>query len=79
MRRVAQDKAEFTLQVAHNPRGVGHTPPPGGLYFLAADLRAVDANHTEVILYVPNIGPGKITASLKQWVAGESSECPKLR
>src|SRR5262245_18361356 len=51
VRRVATDKAEFTLQVAHNPRGVGHTPPPGGLFMMAADLRSIDANHTEVVLY----------------------------
>ena len=35
VRRVEQELAEFTLQVAHNPRGVGHTPPPGGLYIMA--------------------------------------------
>lgn len=79
VRRVAGDKAEFTLQVAHNPRGVGHTPPAGGLYMMAADLRSIDANHTQVILYRPKIGTGKITDSLKRWVAGESSDCPKLR
>ena len=79
VRRVDKDRAEFTLQVAHNPRGVGHTPPPGGLYMMAVDLRSIDANHTEVILYRPKIGTGKITDSLKRWVAGDSSDCPKLR
>ena len=79
VRRVGKDRAEFTLQVAHNPRGVGHTPPPGGLYMMAVDLRSIDANHTEVILYRPKIGTGKITDSLKRWVAGDSSDCPKLR
>ena len=79
VRRVAQDRAEFTLQVDHNPRAVGHTPPVGGLYMMAVDLRATDENHTEVVLFRPKIGAGKITASLKQWVAGGASECPKLR
>src|SRR5678816_2799777 len=30
LRRVGKDRAELTLQVQHNPRGVGHTPPVGG-------------------------------------------------
>ena len=79
VRRVARDRAEFTLQVAHNPRGVGHTPPAGGLYMIAVDLRSIDENHTEAVVYRPRIGAGKVTDSLKQWVAGHSSECPKLR
>jgi hypothetical protein len=79
VRRVAKDRAEFTLQVDHNPRAVGHTPPVGGLYMMAVDLHATDENHTEVVLFRPKIGAGKITASLKQWVAGGASECPKLR
>ena len=79
VRRVAKDRAEFTLQVAHNPRGVGHTPPAGGLYMIAVDLRSIDENHTEAVVYRPRIGAGKVTDSLKQWVAGNSSECPKLR
>ena len=79
VRRVARDRAEFTLQVAHNPRGVGHTPPAGGLYMIAVDLRSIDENHTEAVVYRPKIGAGKVTDSLKQWVAGSASECPKLR
>lgn len=79
VRRIGQDKAEFTLQVQHNPRGVGHTPPPGGLYMLAADLRAIDDAHTEVLLYKPNIGAGKVIPSLKEWVVAKAASCPKLR
>jgi hypothetical protein len=77
--RVAKDRAEFTLQVAHNPRGVGHTPPAGGLYMIAVDLRSIDENHTEAVVYRPRIGAGKVADSLKQWVAGNATECPKLR
>jgi hypothetical protein len=79
LQRTGRDRAEFTLQLEHNPRGVGHTPPNGGLYFMAADLRAVDANHTEVILYRSSIGAKKIVASLKQWLDGDPAPCPKLR
>ena len=79
LRRVAKDRAEFTLQVQHNPRGVGHHPPEGGLYMMAADLRSIDGGHTEVVLYKPNIGVKKVEASLKQWVAGHTAPCPKLK
>jgi hypothetical protein len=78
LRHVGADGAEFTLQVEHHPRGVGHTPPPGGLFMMAADLRSSEGG-TEIVLYRPKIGPGKITASLKQWLAGEPAPCPKLR
>ena len=79
VRRLGGDRAEFTLQVAHNPRGVGHTPPPGGLYLMAADLRATGAGRTEAVLYRPSIGVKKITESLKQWLSGDPAPCPKLR
>ena len=79
LRRAGKDRAELTLQVQHNPRGVGHTPPPGGLYMLAADLRSIDASHTEIVLYRPRIGVKPIVASLKEWFAGEPASCPKLR
>jgi hypothetical protein len=79
VRRIAADRAEFTLQVAHNPRGVGHTPPPGGLFMMAADLRSIDGGHTEVVLYKPKLGVKAIATSLRQWFAGEPAPCPKLR
>ncbi len=79
VRRVAEDRAEFTLQVAHNPRGVGHTPPPGGLFFMAADLRAIDEAHTEIVLYRSTMGVKKLVAALKEWFAGEPAPCPKLK
>ena len=80
LRRLGPDRAEFTLQVAHNPRGVGHTPPPGGLYLMAADLKRAGASRTEVVLYSPTIGAfKKITASFMQWAEGSGTDCPKLK
>jgi hypothetical protein len=79
VRRIGDDRAEFTLQLAHNPRAVGSTPPPGGLYFIAADLRATGEGHTEVLLYRPSLGTQKITESLKAWLGGDPAPCPKLR
>ena len=79
LRRVGADRAEFTLQVEHHPRAVGHTPPPGGLFMMVADLRAIDATHTEVVLYRPKMGVKKITASLMRWFAGDPAACPQLR
>ena len=79
LKRVGSAKAEFTLQVVNRPRGVGHTPPPGGLYIMAADLKAVAKNRTEVILYQPTIGFKNITKTLRLWLAGEDADCPKLK
>jgi hypothetical protein len=66
------------LQVIHRPRGIGHTPPPGGLYVMAADLRSLGQGKTEIVLYRPTIGFKKITKSFIQWSSDEIDECPKL-
>ena len=79
LRRVGRNKAEFALQVVHRPRGVGHSPPPGGLYIMAADLRPLPGNRTEVVLYQPTIGFKNITKSIKMWVSGEDTDCPKMK
>jgi len=79
VRLVGKNRAEFTLQVVNKPRGLGHTPPPGGLFIMAADLRSIDAGHTEIVLYRPTMGVKKIVASLKQWFAGDPAPCPKLK
>jgi hypothetical protein len=79
LRRIEQSLAEFTLQVVHNPRGVGATPPANGLYIMAADLRSTDDHHTEIVLYRPTMGTKKIIESLKQWFSAEAAPCPKLR
>ena len=78
MRLVGKDRAEFTLQVEHNPRGVGAKPPQGGLFYMAADLRSINGG-TEIVLYRPTMGVKKIVASLKQWFDGDPAPCPKLK
>jgi hypothetical protein len=79
LRRVGPDRAEFTLQVVNNPRGVGHTPPPGGLYIMAADLKRAGASRTEIVLYRPVMGFKEISRSIMEWAEGRSTDCPKLR
>ena len=79
LRRLDDARAEFTLQVEHNPRAVGHTPPPGGLFMIAADLRSTDGGRTEVVLYQPKMGVKKIGESLRQWLSGDPSPCPELK
>ena len=79
LKRVGGNKAEFALQVVHRPRGLGATPPPGGLYVMAADLKAVARDRTEVVLYIPAIGFKSISKTLRLWVAGEDADCPKLK
>jgi len=73
------DRAEFTLQVVHRPRAVGATPPPGGLYIMAADLKDAGASRTEVVLYRPTIGFKDITKSFIEWVDSGATDCPKLK
>lgn len=77
--RTGDERAEFTLQVEHRPRGVGHTPPADGLYLMAADLRAVGDDTTEVVVYRPTMGFKKIASTFRSWVEGTGADCPKLR
>jgi hypothetical protein len=79
LRRLGPDRAEFTLQVVHRPRGVGHTPPPGGLYIMAADLKRAGGSRTEIVLYRPTIGFKNIARSFMEWAEGGDTDCPKLK
>ena len=79
LERVGKGTAAFSLQVVHRPRGVGATPPPDGLFLMAADIKAVDENRTEVVLYHPTIGFKKIVTSFKGWLEGTETGCPKMR
>jgi hypothetical protein len=79
LRRVGAGRAEFTLQVVHRPRGVGATPPPGGLYVMAADLKSAGSSRTEVVLYRPSMGFKDITKSFLRWAQGTATDCPKLK
>jgi len=79
LRKVSAGRAEFTLQVVNRPRGLGHTPPVGGLYIMAADLESQGSGRTEVSLYRPTIGFKPITRTLTQWLSGEDAACPKMK
>jgi hypothetical protein len=79
LRRAGADRAEFTLQVVHRPRGVGHTPPQGGLYVMAVDLKRAGASRTEVILYRPSMGYKDVVKSFMAWAEEGATACPKLR
>lgn len=79
LKRIGKDRAEFTMQVIHNPRGVGHTPPPNGLYVMAADFKRAGAGRTEVVLYRPAMGFKFISKALMEWAEGTSTDCPKMK
>ena len=79
LRRQGRDRAEFTLQVVHNPRAIGEKTGPGGLYIMAADLKRAGASRTEIVLYRPTIGFKDITKTFKEWAEGSSTDCPKLK
>ncbi|HXV76687.1 MAG TPA: hypothetical protein VD788_10240 [Candidatus Polarisedimenticolaceae bacterium] len=79
LERIDDGTAAFALQVEHRPRGVGHKPPPGGLYVFAAEIKALDDSRTEVVLYRPTMGFKKIAASFRAWLDGDDAGCPKLR
>jgi hypothetical protein len=79
LRRVGPDRAEFTLQVVHRPRGVGHTPPPGGLYMMAADVKRAGPSRTEIVLYRPSMGYKDLVKTFLQWAEGTTTDCPKLK
>jgi hypothetical protein len=78
-KRVSRDRAEFTMQVVHRPRGVGAVPPPDGLYVIAADLKRAGADRTEIVIYRPVMGFKEIPRALLQWAEGSSTDCPKLK
>ncbi len=72
------NRAEFTMQVMHNPRGVGADPPPGGYYLMVADIKAVSANSFQVNLYRPTLGHGDTADAVRNWLNGKDDACPKL-
>ena len=79
LERIDDDSAEFSLQVEHRPRGVGHKPPPGGLYLMAADITALGDDRSEIVLYRPTLGFKKIAASFRSWVEGSAAGCPRMK
>jgi len=79
LKMVGKNKVEFALQVVHRPRAVGEVTAPGGLYIMAADLKWLGKNRTEVTLYRSSIGFKQITNSVRQWASGEDADCPKMK
>jgi len=79
LKRAGADRAEFALQVVHNPRAIGEKTGPGGLYIFAADLKRVGASQTEVTLYRPTIGFKDITKVFKEWTETGADQCPSLK
>lgn len=74
----APNRAEFTMQVMHNPRGIGADPPPGGFYLMVADLEAMSPNRFQVNLYRPTMGHGDTADAVRKWLNGKEVACPKL-
>ncbi len=74
----AANRAEFTMQVMHNPRGVGADPPPGGFYLMVADIEAASPNSFRVNLYRPTLGHGDTVDAVRNWLNGKGDACPKL-
>ena len=79
LKRIGGDRAEFSLQVVHNPRAIGENTGPGGLYIMAADLKRVGAGRSEVVLYRPTIGFKTIYQGFVEWAKGSSTDCPKIK
>lgn len=79
LRKAGAGKAEFALQVVHRPRAIGENAPPGGMYVMAADIRSLGKGRTELVVYLPTMGYKRVARSLKEWAAGENTDCPKLR
>jgi hypothetical protein len=78
LRRVG-GRIEFALQVVHRPRGIGENAPPGGLYVMAADITALGKGRSQVTLYRPTIGYGKVADRFRQWARGDDADCPKMK
>jgi hypothetical protein len=72
------NRAEFTLQVTHQPRGVGADAPPGGFYLMVADIEAVSADNFRVNLYRPTLGHGGAIDAVRNWINGRDDACPSL-
>ncbi len=72
------NRAEFTLQVTHQPRGVGADAPPGGFYLMVADIEAVSADTLRVNLYRPTLGHFGAVDAVRNWIHGKDDACPSL-
>ncbi|MGH2393487.1 MAG: hypothetical protein ACRDGH_08340 [Candidatus Limnocylindria bacterium] len=74
----ATNRAEFTMQVTHSPRGVGADAPPGGFYLMVADIEAVSPDNLRINLYRPTLGHGAAVDAVRSWISGRNDACPSL-
>ncbi|HEY7366182.1 MAG TPA: hypothetical protein VIE37_18940 [Methylomirabilota bacterium] len=74
----ATNRAEFTMQVTHSPRGVGADAPPGGFFLMVADIEAVSPDSLRVNLYRPTLGHGAAVDAVRNWINGKDDGCPSL-
>jgi hypothetical protein len=73
-----RNRAEFTMQVTHQPKGIGADAPPGGFYLMVADIEAVSPDTLQVNLYRPTLGHGGAVDAVRHWLRGDDEGCPKL-
>jgi hypothetical protein len=71
-------KGVFTLQVLHNPRGVGVKQPDDGIYVMAADVTPAGGK-TKVDLWYGTWGYGQIADGFAKMAKGSGDACPDLK
>jgi hypothetical protein len=72
-------RAEFTLQMRSEPRGIGPAMPPDGFYGLLVDIEQVAPQKTRLSIYGSSVGKfGALFATLKDWSDGRNMTCPDL-
>lgn len=65
----------LSLQEKYNDR-VDSGAPPGGIFILVAEMRAIGGSKTQLDIY--HASRGKAADSLKQWAEGDSRICPSF-
>jgi len=72
-----EDVVTLTFQAEQGRESARHGAPPGGLFQLVAQIRAVEASSTRIALnYV--IPANSAAEYLKLWANGDKSRCPKF-
>jgi hypothetical protein len=73
----ANNAAVLSVQEEYGDKRANTGAPPGGIFVLAAEIRAAGASRTDVeIYYVSARGP--MAEFLKKWAAGDKARCPAL-
>lgn len=65
----------LSLQEKYNDRDDSGAPP-GGIYTLVAEMRAISGSKTQLDIY--HAARGKVADTLKQWAEGDSRTCPSF-